>query len=220
MIGCRPLSRAEQASLELAITGRNASRDRCLVALGCNTGYRISELLSLNLGDVVQAGAIVGSIEVKRRSMKGKHQGRQLRLNEDATIHLAEWVEALNSRGGMLPTCPLFCTSTTKRMTRFHAYRVIRSAAARAGISGRVATHSMRKSFAARTYDHFLGRVSRGDKIDPFRCTSKALGHASIQSTDQYLSFHQTDVDDAVMAIGRNNGTNPQNKATDGETRP
>ena len=39
-----------------------------------------------------------------------------------------------------------------------------------------------------------------GEAIDPFRLTSKALGHKNITSTDSYLSFMEADIDDAILA--------------------
>lgn len=216
MTGARPLTRQEQASLEVAITGRHYLRDRCLVALGCNTGFRISELLSLNLGDVLQAGAIVSQVEVRRRNMKGKVKSRGVVLNEDAVIHLREWIEELNCRGGLFPHTPLFCASTLKRLDRFQAYRIIRTAAQRAGLSGRIATHSLRKSFAARTYNHYQDEVAAGKRVDAFRMTSKALGHSSIESTDKYLALDQAAVDAAVFAIGRISATKSQNATKQG----
>ena len=68
------------------------------------------------------------------------------------------------------------------------------------GFTGTVATHSMRKTFANKVYQHLCQRRAAGEAIDPFRLTSKALGHRNINSTDQYLSFLEADIDHAILA--------------------
>ena len=93
--------------------------------------------------------------------------------------------------------------SPRKPITRTQLYRVIRSAAERAALRGRIGTHTMRKTFADRVYDYFLAQVAAGRPVDAFRSTSKALGHSDIKSTDSYLSFRTQDIDDAVEAIGK-----------------
>jgi excisionase family DNA binding protein len=59
-------------------------------------------------------------------------------------------------------------------------------------LRGKVATHSMRKTFADRVYEA-LGR-------DIFR-TQKALGHRNINSTVQYLSFKEQDIEAAILGM-------------------
>ena len=76
MKGCRPLTDREVLGILRVLRGRYAARDRALVLLGIKSGFRISELLSLRLGDVVQHGDVVKRVTVRRRNMKGKISGR------------------------------------------------------------------------------------------------------------------------------------------------
>ena len=73
MIGCRPLSDAEIEVVSGSFTGKYALRDRALYLLGIYSGYRISELLSIRVKDVVQYGELVERVTVQRKSMKGKN---------------------------------------------------------------------------------------------------------------------------------------------------
>jgi integrase len=57
MNGCRPLTDAEVELVRKTFAGRYAARDRCLFILGIETGFRISELLSVRLGDVWRHGS-------------------------------------------------------------------------------------------------------------------------------------------------------------------
>ena len=57
---------------------------------------------------------------------------------------------------------------------------------------GKLGTHSMRKTFADRIYDRLDGDLAK---------TQKALGHKNINSTVQYLSFREEEIDEAILAI-------------------
>jgi hypothetical protein len=78
--------------------------------------------------------------------------------------------------------------------------RILQEVYATNGLTGKVATHSMRKTFANNIYRHLSQRRAAGDAIDPLRLTSKALGRRNINSTDQYLSFPEADIDQAILA--------------------
>jgi integrase len=56
MQGCRPLSEEEISQVTQAFDGPFALRNQALLLLDVRTGYRISELLSLRVGDVYQRG--------------------------------------------------------------------------------------------------------------------------------------------------------------------
>ena len=57
MKGTRPLNNDEIRRVSAAFTGTFAVRNSGLFMLGVSTGGRISELLSLRIGDVHQNGA-------------------------------------------------------------------------------------------------------------------------------------------------------------------
>ena len=50
MKGCRPLTDTEVELMQAGFGGRYATRDRALFLLGVESGFRISELLSLRMG--------------------------------------------------------------------------------------------------------------------------------------------------------------------------
>jgi len=52
MTGSRPLTELEIQNILQSFTGKYSLRNRTLFLLGLNTGARISELLSLDVGDV------------------------------------------------------------------------------------------------------------------------------------------------------------------------
>ena len=60
-----PLVRAALAEFPL--------RDQALITLGLNTGFRISELLSLTVGQAWEAGRVKPLVKVTRAKLKGGH---------------------------------------------------------------------------------------------------------------------------------------------------
>jgi hypothetical protein len=62
-------------------------------------------------------------------------------------------------------------------MTRGQAHKVLEAAFMKAGLNGKLATHSMRKSYAQRMYD------AMGD----IYAVKEVLGHQSVETTKKYL---------------------------------
>lgn len=193
MRGSRPLTDSEVES----VAGQLAPRDRALFVLGVCSGFRISEMLSLRVGDVEQSGRIVESIAVARKNMKGKTEGRIMPLAQRAGDAVAAWLEVLRAESGEIrPDAYLFGSRKGRgAMTRGQAWRVLKAAYAAAGLAGKLGTHAMRKTFAARIYKR-LGH----DLVK----TQRAMGHKNISDTVKYLGFNiDGDVNAAVLAAGR-----------------
>jgi integrase len=194
MKGCRPLTRNEVKSL---IKSASNLRDTALITLGFCTGYRISELLSLKLCDIVDVkGRIYDFVSVKAENTKTKI-GRTVRLNSDAIKILSKLVTERLKTGALLSE-PLFISRKTgggelRAISRVQAWRVIQMLCELADVVSKgVGTHSLRKTFAARIYEAVKGELGK---------VQIALGHANISSTISYLSFNQGDIDAAIMSI-------------------
>lgn len=142
-------------------------------AMGLKTGFRVSELLSLKVKDVFYStGELRSLVTVERRNMKGKNKSRSVPLSEQSRKFIKEHSKVdLNYLER-----PLF------DFGRIAANLFLDKARKRAGIEQRIACHSMRKTFAAKVYS-----LSGCD----LTVTQKAMGHASINSTIQYLEVDQ-----------------------------
>lgn len=188
MIGCRPLTDTEidqlkqDTSLDI--------RDRCLLLLGATTGFRISELLSLKVSDVADKGSALSRVTVRRCSMKGKDRSRTVLILPEAQAA----IEALLYAYRLSPEQYLFKSQKgeNRAISSVQAWRVLKAAFQRLGLKGRVATHSMRKYYAAGMYEA-LGR----DLLK----TSKALGHRYVNTTADYLSFDTSELDQAALSL-------------------
>ena len=172
--------------------GKYALRGRAFFLLGVFSGFRVSELLSLRVRDVLQHGNIVERVVVQRRSMKGKQESRSVVFHPKAQEALRPWLKALKAEGNLKPETFLFRSreGDNRAISRVQAYGILREAFEANQLPGKLATHSMRKSFANRAYEK-SGR-------DLLR-TAKALGHKSVDSTISYLSFTETEIDDLIL---------------------
>jgi integrase len=125
MPGRKPLLESELPLVQ-AVLPEFSVRDQALVSLGLNTGFRISELLSLDVADVWDGERVRPQVKVTRAKMKGGHgvrrkavTSRTVPLNEAATQALQRYVFARMGAGEVQPKEPLF-------PSRFHGLRLTR----------------------------------------------------------------------------------------------
>ena len=207
MKGSRPFSKEEIDRIKKHFTGTGSLpiRNRALFILGANTGFRISELLSLTLDDLIEeTGAIKDRVTVARRNIKGNKSGRTVLLNQAGKTALLPWLLTLRDLERIHKSDYIFVNLKVRNraISRKHAWKIFKKTYRAAGLTGKLGTHAMRKTFANNVYSHFLKRASQGEQIDAFRATSKSLGHTDIKSTDQYLSFLTEDIDKTIEAVG------------------
>jgi site-specific recombinase XerD len=189
MKGSRPITREQVKNLIKVTT---SIRDRALIAVGFSTGFRISELLSLQLKDVITDKTIHSHVSVRASKTKNK-VGRTTKLNSDAIKAVKALVEWLKSKGLTDKSTPLFLSrkhanGENKAINRFQAHTILKSLFAKIGEMGNVATHTLRKTFAARIYETTKELIK----------VQAALGHKSINSTISYLSFNTNDIDNVI----------------------
>jgi len=193
MKGCRAFTDQEADLIMKSFAGTYAARDRAVFAVGRYTGERISAILHLKVGDVVQAGRVADAVTYRRASRKGKVEGRTVKLHAEAKAALAAWINTLAKDAVLTADDYVFQSRKGQGpLGRVQYHRILKTAFEANELTGKIATHSMRKTFADRVYEA-LGR-------DIFR-TQKALGHRNINSTVQYLSFKEADIDAAVLAM-------------------
>lgn len=193
MKGCSPLSTDEITRTLEALDGAYADRDRALFLLGLRTGLRISELLSIRVGQVWSQDQVLSRVYVERRAIKGKREGRSLPLHPEAAQALRLWLEKrIRHESSLDSNAPLFSSRKgNSELTRQAVGRILRQALSRAGVTGRKGTHVCRKTFAAKMYQTLGHDLLR---------TSRALGHRSILTTISYLSFNQNEIDAAILS--------------------
>ena len=195
MKGTRPLDNDEIRRVSACFTGTFAVRNRGLFMLGVSTGGRISELLSLRVGDVYQNKKPVSDLLYSKSIVKGGEVSRSVPVNADgrrAIDELMNWhQEHYRSVASKRPLFPSRHKSGTVPMHRQTAHAILKNAFMEAGLNGKLATHSLRKSFAQRLYD----------KTSDIYLVQELLGHRNISTTQKYLGVNYADAKAAVEAI-------------------
>ena len=192
MKGARPLTETEIQKVSQTFNGKYEVRDGCMFILGIKTGMRISELLSLNVGDVFEKGRPVDILNLRKQQVKGKKEARSIPLNTAAKDAIQELVSWLSWNGGITEDMPLFPSQKGgKRMTRIQGHRILKRAYEKAGLTGKVTTHSLRKSFGTRVYT----------ATKDIMVTKELLGHANVNTTQKYIGVGMDTLRAAVDAI-------------------
>ena len=86
MKGTSPLDNLEIRKVAECFDGTFAERNRGLFLLGVSTGGRISELLSLQIGDVYQNGSAVKDLLFDKSIVKGGELSRAVPVNRDGRL--------------------------------------------------------------------------------------------------------------------------------------
>ena len=120
--------------------------------LGVSTGGRISELLSLEIGDVWQNQKSVTDLLFEHSIVKGGEVSRAVPVNSDgrqAIDSLIAWhPERYQTTSSRRPLFPSRNKNGRVAMNRQTAHEVLKKAFTAAGLNGKLATKSLRKSFA------------------------------------------------------------------------
>jgi len=147
-----------------------AKRDRAMLELLYASGMRVSELVSLNLGDVDTKGGCV------RCFGKGNKE-RLIPIYPQAAKAVEEYVTAVRPHLAYSDTEPaLFLNQRGDRLTRQGLWQILKAYAKSAGLGKQVTPHTLRHSFAT----HLL---SGGADL---RYVQEMLGHANISTTQIY----------------------------------
>ena len=163
-----------------------SARDRALFELGVNGGLRISEIVSLNVGDVWSYDAPASRLELTQT--KGGRP-RAVPLNQKAKDAISALISHKASTGERLdPDAPLFTNANGHRLSRQGADLALKDIYRSCRLSGKVTTHSLRKTFATTL-------LNKGATL---RTIQVLLGHSSLATTERYLSVTDDQLSAAV----------------------
>jgi integrase len=166
-------------------------RNYCLIKTGLNTALRISDILSLKYEDVYDDTKVRRYITVRERKT-GKLN--QIYLNEELrnalSLYRRELVETEMYKAGNSYLFPSPRKNAT-HLSRYQAYRIIRSAADAVGEKSSVSCHSLRKTFGYHAW--------KSGK-DPM-VIMQIFNHSSLNITKRYLGIDQDDKDAVYRSI-------------------
>jgi integrase len=185
MKGCQPISDEDRDRVLSHMLAHNELRLLVIFTIGLCTGFRISELLSLDVGSVydVTHSKCWGTASVRKENTKKKIEGRTHSLNTTTLKYLTDWVERLKKTKDFGPHLPLFPSTKknktgTKAVQRKCVYALFKILFNEIGIKF-TGLHFMRKTAAKKIYDK-----SNKDIM----MVKGFLGHKNLNSTGYYLS--------------------------------
>lgn len=166
--------KAEEVEMLLDASGKGhaGARDRAILELLYATGMRVSELVGLRPADVDRSQGLA------RVRGKGGRE-RLVPFGRPADRALEAWLAVRPAGPGVAPA--LFLSRLKKPLSRQSVWKIIRRAAAAAGLQVPVYPHILRHSCAT----HFL---EGGAGI---RAVQEVLGHRSLATTQVYTHLEQ-----------------------------
>lgn len=154
-------------------------RNLLLFTFGINTALRISDILPLRVRDI--SGDMITIKEQKTRKIK------RIKINNA----LADAIDSLLP-ASVSPNDYLFPSRKGNApISRVQAWRILNSAASRAGVNMAIGTHTMRKSFAYHAYNN-------GTDIS---LLMRVLNHSNQRETLRYIGIEQDDIDNVYIDV-------------------
>ena len=147
-------------------------RDLLMFTIGTNCGLRISDILSLNVGDV-RGKNYIQLFEKKTGKFK------KFPINAKLKPMLEKFTNGRDADE------PLFMTKFKNRLGRVTAYYIIRQACKKANLEEKFGTHSLRKTFG---YHHYK-------KYKDVAMLQKIFNHSSPLVTLTYIGIVQEEID-------------------------
>jgi len=183
---------AEERMGELLGTPTTATpfglRDRAMLEVIYSGGLRVSELTSLNLGDI--------DMDAGLATVRGKGKKERLALlGKQATRALKQWLDVRadvgksKQDGKPATEAPVFLNKNGTRLTTRSVGRLLAKYCAQAGIDPQTSPHTLRHTFATHLLDH-------GADI---RSVQELLGHRSLAATQIYTHVTTSRLQDSYQ---------------------
>jgi integrase/recombinase XerD len=185
----RALSLEDISNLMLQVERRQTPeglRDCAMLRVLYATGMRVTEMVSLDVGDVnLDATTIECTGRGERR--------RRLPIDEDTADSLKQYIT--RGRGQLNRASSnqaLFLNHRGQRLTRQGFWLIMKGFARDAGLSAQVTPHTLRHSFAAH-------RLNGGTSLRELRYL---LGHANLSTTQIYQQLRDQRVTEVPEPVG------------------
>ena len=158
----------------------SGTRDFLLFFMGINVGLRISDFLKLKISDVKSKDYI----EIKEQKT-GKH--KRFPIADSFKSVLEEYTRDKNNDEWLFSSQ----RGDNNPITRIQAYRIINNACAKAGIKGKVGTHTLRKTFGYHFYQE-------KKDVALLQCL---FNHSAPSITLRYIGINQDIIDSSLRSF-------------------
>ncbi len=173
-----------EQSIELlnAVDGPDQERDRCILTLFLNCGMRLSELVSINISDVIHNNSTM-------RILGKGNKERIVYLNQ-ACMDSIETYLAVRPKDGVIDRNALFLSSRKNRISPKTVQFLVKKYLAKIGLGGPgYSVHKLRHTAATLMYRY-------GD-VD-IRVLQDILGHANLGTTEIYTHTSSNQMEAAI----------------------
>lgn len=175
------------------LSGAHRYRDLLLFVMGINSALRISDLLQLRIGDVLDDQGEIRNRFTIREEKRDKRN--EVVINDSIHDALEKFIDAYPGIANNPDNYLFFSTklsdySYTRPITRIQAWRLISEVCDAVGLSGNYGTHTLRKTW---------GYHARQSGV-PLELIMHKLNHSNIAMTKRYLGI----TDDELRAIAEN----------------
>lgn len=171
--------------LSVLVDRKSAERDYMLFSMVLNVGLRVSELVSLNVGQVRERK----TLEILGKGSKI----REIPLNKGIREHIESYIKTKKRRReGLLDQDPLFVSRKHSRISVRAVQRALDKWLKEAGIPIKFSPHSLRHTFGTELF-------SRCKNI---RLVQDLMGHSDISTTMVYTHVTKAEMEEAVELLG------------------
>lgn len=174
-----PIRDREKIEKVKRILKEQGSRDYLLFLLGINSGLRISDILKFKISDVRDRDYI----EIKEKKT-GKY--KKFPITNSYKNVLFEYITDKEPNSWLFPS-----QKDNKPITRIQAYRIIKRACKKAGITVRIGTHSLRKTFGYHFYK----------ETKDIALLQNILNHSAPSATMRYIGINQDKIDSSLHSF-------------------
>ena len=175
-----------EQSIELlhAVDGPESERDRCILTLFLNCGMRLSELVAINIRDVIQNNSTLRII--------GKGNKERIVYLNQACMDAIQSYLAVRPKDGVKDRDALFLSSRKTRISPKTVQFLVKKYLNKIGLSGPgYSVHKLRHTAATLMYRY-------GD-VD-IRVLQDILGHANLGTTEIYTHTSSSQMEEAINA--------------------
>lgn len=181
-------------------------RDNMLFIVGINFGLRVSDLLQLRyfmlLDDDLVFRTSFPILEKKTRNTRKVKKNRYITINDAVIDAVTLYLKSLNDQG---ITCKLddylfrsesnHGSNQNRPMTRMSVDRILKGIAREVGLSTRVSTHTLRKTFG------YHQMVMSGNDPRKLLLLQKMFGHSTAAQTLDYIGITSEEIEEAYLSL-------------------
>lgn len=178
------LSLEQSIELLQAVDGPDAARDRCILTLFLNCGMRLSELVSINIADVLYNNASL-------RILGKGNKERIVYLNQACLDSIDRYLE-VRPKDGVIDRSALFLSNRKTRISPKTVQAMVKKYLDKIGLTGPgYSVHKLRHTAATLMYRY-------GD-VD-IRVLQDILGHANLGTTEIYTHTSSSQMESAIQS--------------------